>query len=55
MYQDAWAFFKKRELRGIPAPKKKAKTTVASKEPDVDISDVQLEGEMDDRVPVYGM
>jgi hypothetical protein len=55
VYQDAWAFFKKRELRGVPAPKKKAKTATAAKEPDVDISDVQLDGEMDDKVPVYGM
>jgi hypothetical protein len=55
VYQDAWAFFKKRELRGVPAPKKRAKTVAGASGPDVDISDVQLEGEMEDRVPVYGI
>jgi hypothetical protein len=60
MYPRAWAFLKKRELRGIDSPqgaRKKTTTTGAgaADRDDVDISDVRLEGELDDRVPVFGM
>ncbi|KAF2138511.1 uncharacterized protein K452DRAFT_290651 [Aplosporella prunicola CBS 121167] len=34
VYQNAWAFFKKRELKGIPMPRKKAKKADESDEKD---------------------
>lgn len=50
-YDSAWAFFKKRELKGIKEPKKK----VAKKEEDkaLDMSGVQLEGESTQEVPIH--
>lgn len=59
VYYAAWAFFKKRELRGIKTTaNKKANTKTAEggvaapKVPDV--QEIVLEGEMDDCVPIYG-
>jgi hypothetical protein len=58
VYTAAWAFFKKRELRGIKTtPNKKAKkgdVAAGSKDNVPDVDDVELEGELDDKVPVYG-
>jgi hypothetical protein len=51
VYQNAFAFFKHRELNGVKAPKKKVKKdeeAVAT-----DVSGIQLEGEEDNEVPVY--
>jgi hypothetical protein len=63
-YGAANMFFRKRELRGIPAPGKKQKTTAfvagktggakAALADDVDISDVKLPGEDTDEVEIYG-
>ncbi|KAH8890165.1 hypothetical protein GQ53DRAFT_747637 [Thozetella sp. PMI_491] len=59
-YQEAWEFFKKRELAGLPMPKKQrmaggpggAGAGTGCSAP-VDISDVVLPGETSDKVPVY--
>ena len=61
VYSSAWAFFKKRELRGVKTAKKSKTTTAATGEGDktknatVNIADVVLDGEMEDAVEVYGM
>lgn len=66
-YQNAWEFFKKRELKGIPLPRKKAKTSKNSDDSksksskgaakkgsgDIDISDIHLDGEDTDSVPIH--
>ena len=54
VYGNAWEFFKKRELRGIKMPKKKAKTDAGAAE-QVDLSAVTLPGEEADAVEVYDM
>jgi hypothetical protein len=58
VYLAAWAFFKKRELKGIKTtPNKKAKKDDAAsggKDSVPSVDDVELEGEEDDEVPVYG-
>lgn len=65
VYTDAFYFFKKRELRGIKTPRKKAKAAAAAAGAEgeeeggaskslPDVSDVVLEGEMEDAVKVYG-
>ncbi|KAF2183131.1 hypothetical protein K469DRAFT_739956 [Zopfia rhizophila CBS 207.26] len=57
VYYKAWAFFKKRELRGIKMPKKKAKTGDGAVDKilsdKVDVSSVTLDGEGQDNVEVY--
>ncbi|KAL3425932.1 calcineurin is a calcium-dependent [Phlyctema vagabunda] len=50
-YYKAHQFFKKRELQGIKAPKKRVKKEVEQKVHDV--SAVHLDGETDDEVPVF--
>ncbi|ORY09173.1 hypothetical protein BCR34DRAFT_568903 [Clohesyomyces aquaticus] len=52
VYMNAWAFFKKRELRGLKMPNKKAKM-IATESAQPDISGVVLPGEMNDSVEVY--
>ena len=55
-YSNAWAFFKKRELAGVKAPKKaKAAPTAStsSAAPATDISSVYLPGEDNDDVAVF--
>jgi hypothetical protein len=52
VYMTAWAFFKKRELRGVKLPSTRAKKGEKESVPSVD--DIELPGEMDDAVPVYG-
>jgi hypothetical protein len=56
-YQNAWAFFKKRELAGIPMPRKAAaaKGTAGGKlaEAEWDVSAVKLDGEETDSVEIY--
>jgi hypothetical protein len=58
VYMSAWAFFKKRELKGIKTtPNKKAKKdeVVDGRKNNVpSIDGVELEGEMDDKVSVFG-
>jgi hypothetical protein len=51
VYQNAFAFFKHRELNGIKAPKKKVKKEDENKE--TDVSGINLDGEEDGEVPVY--
>ena len=54
-YVGAWQFFKKRELQGIKMPKR-AKTSKADNEETLnkyDVSDIHLDGESDEVVPVY--
>ncbi|KAI4728115.1 hypothetical protein E4T49_04064 [Aureobasidium sp. EXF-10728] len=65
-YQNAWLFFKKREMAGLKIPTKKQKTaagasssssaaasSTANKDAVTDTSSIQLEGEQDDAVQVY--
>jgi hypothetical protein len=52
VYYNAWAFFKKRELRDVKMAKKAKKTTLAESEPDD--SDSAFDGEMTDDTEVYG-
>ncbi len=60
-YLAAWEFFKKREIAGLPMPKKQKTAAAggagtaagAGTSAAVNISDVVLSGEDDDRVPVY--
>ncbi|KAF2758346.1 hypothetical protein EJ05DRAFT_348213 [Pseudovirgaria hyperparasitica] len=62
-YHSAWKFFRLRELRGIPMPRKKQKVVTAAGEPAPAPSKaeeraqnakaVQLPGELEDKVPVY--
>lgn len=62
VYAPAWAFFKKRELRGIKTTKKAktdasgtAKAKDAAKAADaLNVDGIELDGEMEDNVPVYG-
>lgn len=62
-YMKGWAFFKHREMQGKPLPKKKTKTAAASKSkgPKMpgsettdgkDLSNIHLDGEQTDSVPV---
>ena len=53
VYYDAWAFFKKRELRGQKTSTKKAKTA-ATPDASVSLAGVELDGEMEDEVHVFG-
>ncbi|KAF2656242.1 hypothetical protein K491DRAFT_692261 [Lophiostoma macrostomum CBS 122681] len=53
VYYSAWAFFQKREMRGLKMPKKKAKTDAAGNDQGVDIAGVVLPGEDDDSVEIY--
>lgn len=55
VYQNAFVFFKHRELNGIKAPKKKVKKKVKKEDEDktTDVSGVHLEGEEEGEVPVY--
>lgn len=62
VYQEAWAFFAKREMAGLKMPTKKQKTADASagsgstggkKSVGADISGIHLPGEEHDAVPVY--
>ena len=66
VFLNAWAFFKKRDMMGLKMPTKKQKTAANStagtkakagakggSSAAVDISDIHLEGEEDDAVPVY--
>jgi hypothetical protein len=48
VFQNAFAFFKHRELNGIEAPKKKEDEEKAT-----DVSGVKLDGEEDGEVPVF--
>jgi hypothetical protein len=50
-YIEAFKFFKKRELQGIKAPKKKVKK--AEEAVKNDVSAIQLEGEAEGNVPVF--
>ena len=65
-YMGAACFFKKRELAGLPMPRKKAKTASSSagssksdklapeaKKDDFDVSGVDLPGQDTDSVPIY--
>ena len=61
-YWKAWEFFKKRERKGIPMPKRKSAKTSKSSKADtsktsqksgVDITDVHLDGEDTDSVPIF--
>lgn len=59
VYDQAWAWFKKRELAGLPMPvasasaaQKKAKT-LASRPSTADLNSIHLAGEEHDSVPVY--
>jgi hypothetical protein len=54
VYQQAWAFFKKHELRGLVMPNPTKKTKAATQEKQVDLSTVVLPGEMQDSVEIYG-
>ncbi|KAH8708518.1 hypothetical protein GQ44DRAFT_627815 [Phaeosphaeriaceae sp. PMI808] len=55
VFPAAWAFFKKRELRGIKttANKKAKKDAAGGKNAVPDVKDITLDGEEDDAVPVY--
>ncbi|KAH7070466.1 hypothetical protein BKA63DRAFT_398569, partial [Paraphoma chrysanthemicola] len=55
VYMLAWAFFKKRELRGIKtvANKKAKKIEPGDKDAVPSVQNVVLEGEMEDNVPVF--
>jgi len=50
-YNNAFVFFKKRELQGIKPPRKKVKK--ADEQPKIDVSDVHLDGEDTGEVEVY--
>ncbi|KAH6854140.1 hypothetical protein B0I37DRAFT_22893 [Chaetomium sp. MPI-CAGE-AT-0009] len=64
-YVAAWKFFRQREVAGVKLPAKKQKTTgsaagdsskgAAGKAPKaaLDLSDIELDGEEDDEVPVF--
>lgn len=56
-FHNAWAFFKKREMKGVPESKNNKKRKLnadsVSKAPQTDISDVHLEGEEIDSVEIY--
>ncbi|KAF2493533.1 hypothetical protein BU16DRAFT_551352 [Lophium mytilinum] len=56
-YEAAWEFFKKRELKGIPAPKKKRTTapatTVAAAAASNNVASVSIPGEETDAVDIY--
>jgi hypothetical protein len=52
VYLAAWVFFKQRELRGVKLPSTSAKKGEKESVPSVD--GIVLEGEVDDKVPVYG-
>jgi hypothetical protein len=57
VYLAAWAFFKKRELQGIKTTaNKKAKKNEGegAKDSVPSVDDVVLEGEKEDKVPVFG-
>jgi hypothetical protein len=58
VYDAAWAFFKKRELRGIKMPKKQKigadAGAVASSSGLPSVEGIVLDGEMEGRVPVFG-
>ena len=57
VYMAAWAFFKKREMRGISTKAKsakKAKTDAAGKDAIPSVENVELDGEKEDAVPVFG-
>jgi hypothetical protein len=56
VYMAAWAFFKKREMKGIKLkPNKKVKASESATKPvDEGMENVVLEGEMEDNVPVFG-
>jgi hypothetical protein len=49
--QNAFAFFKHRELNDIKAPRKKVKKEDEDKA--TDVSGVHLEGEEEEEIPVY--
>lgn len=51
-YYNAFRFFKKRELQGIKEPKKK-KVSRAEEDQKNDVSQVKLDGETSDDVPIY--
>jgi hypothetical protein len=51
IYQEAWAFFKKRELAGTAMPKKKVKK--AQETSKYDVETVILDNEATDEVKVY--
>ncbi|KAF1958232.1 hypothetical protein CC80DRAFT_490837 [Byssothecium circinans] len=56
VYSAASVFFKERELRGVKTVKRAKKGTGEAEKGatgNVDVSDVVLEGEMEDKVPVY--
>jgi hypothetical protein len=50
-YQEAFKFFKKRELKGVKIPKKKVKK--AEEAAQNDVSAIHLDGEAEGAVPVY--
>lgn len=57
VYYNAWAFFKRRELRGIKPPshvKKPKAGGPAAPDAALDAVD-ELPGEKEERVPIYGM
>jgi hypothetical protein len=57
VYLAAWAFFKKREMRGIKTTaNKKAKKNEGERAKDSvpSVDEVELEGEKEDKVPVFG-
>jgi hypothetical protein len=54
-YHNGWAFFKKRQLKGKPSPRKKCKAAPAKEAAaSLDVSSISLEGEETDSVGVYG-
>ena len=59
VYQKAWRFFKLRELRGIKPPKhpskpKKGEEGAAAAAAAPNLTAIELPGELDDKVPIYG-
>lgn len=58
VYTLAWRFFKKREMQGIPLPKQSTKPKKGEKAAAAlaasDLAAIELPGEMDDDVEIYG-
>lgn len=57
VYQKAWRFFKLRELRGIKPPKRPSKPKKGEEgaaAAALGLTAIELPGEMDDKVAIYG-
>lgn len=56
VYYAAWAFFKKREMRGIKMPKKQKTATAAVGKGDsvLSVEGIVLDGEAEENVPCFG-